>query len=150
MKNALGFLIGALLTAGVLWLIWPDSPSDKNNTWTELSGDKLKRAVQSASQEELQEFISHTLHEALPANYVYQPHVVNAQSVERANAAVKRNYPEFSVKTREEYYDTIRNNPELFRKYAHELTSVRLFFANRNTSTRLQDHAPEKRKRAKE
>jgi hypothetical protein len=144
MKNALGFLIGALLTAGVLWLIWPDSPADKNNTWTELSGDKLERAVQSASQDELQDFISHTMHEALPATYVYQPHVVNAQNVDQANAAVKRNYPEFSVKTREEYYEAIRINPTLFRKYAHELTSVRLFFARSSSATRQQSQAPEK------
>jgi hypothetical protein len=150
MKSVLGFFAGALLTCAVLWMVWPDNQAEGNRTWSELSGDKLLQTIQSASQEELQEFISHTLHETLPANYVYQPHVVNAQSIERANAAVKRNYPEFTVNSREEYYAAIRKNPELFRKYTHELTSVRLFFSKGSSVTRQQNQEPEKSHKTRE
>lgn len=129
MKHWISFIIGAAIAAGVLWLLKPVEPENIN--WQNLSDQQIVANMQSATLQEVHQYVDWVHEEELSRSYVIPAHVANARGIQKAQAAVDHRYPQFQNVYNDDLLSAVRQNPLLYRDYIRETKSIRKRFVRK-------------------
>lgn len=131
-KTVRTFIGGALLALLILWAISPNEPDEIN--WSQLSGAGIITKMETATEEQVADYIQWISEEPWPAGFVIPAYVANARNENAAIGAVNNQYPEFSGKSDDDLLYSVRQHPLRYRDYMRELKAVERIFEVRQPS----------------
>lgn len=131
-KNGISLLVGALLGAAAMWLIWPE-PVDENvqneiADWSSWSDPTIEEKMAAASLVEVEGFVKSEMNQELPADYVISARIANARSSGDAVKQVNREYAVFATAKGDEFLRAVQQDPLGYREYLWAHKAIRKRF----------------------
>lgn len=130
-NKILSFIVGALLTAAVFWLVWPTHevvvPNEATD-WSRLSDRAIEENLKDASLEEVKRFVKAEMDMELPANFVIPAYIANARNSGDAVRQVNREYPVFSGEKGDDFLRAVQKDPIRYREYLYAHKAIRKRF----------------------